>query len=171
MLPRATRYGITWFLFLSFCLTAFSKLFILKTYSFIIMKNYVNKEIGNHEHKAYFMQCQHTKQQMQPERRCLLGMLSDGRGLVEPITRLPAITHHETKPLLLRAKSLSCLPKWMGPHSVLHTQRWQSEPTLALLLQGWRRLAMFQPLSDPAWQAFRQEGRLWHLGKGPKQHF
>ena len=65
MLPRATRYGITWFLFPSFCLTAFSKFFILKTYSFIIMKNHVNKEIGKHKHMVYFMQYQHTTQQMQ----------------------------------------------------------------------------------------------------------
>jgi len=117
------------------------------------------------------MQCQHIKQQTQPERQCLPGTLRDAHGLVSPITWLPAITHHKTKPLILRTKSLSCLPEWTGPHSVLHTQRWHSEPTLALLLQGWRCSAMFQPLSGPVWQAFRREGRLWQRGKGPKQHF
>ena len=165
MLPRATRYGITWFLFPSFCLTAFSKFFILKTYSFIIMKNHVNKEIGKHKHMVYFMQYQHTTQQMQSPEAMPSRDIKwwTQPGLAHHITS--SITHHETNIWFLRTKSLSCLPKWMGAHSVLHTQRWHSEPTLAFLLQGWRWLAMFQPASDPAWRAFRPRGQTGTCGK------
>lgn len=74
-------------------------------------ENYVNKEIGNYKHMAYHPMCQHTKQQMQPARGSALpGTLRmDAPGRAHHT--VSHITHYETKPLLLRTKSLSRLPK------------------------------------------------------------